>query len=187
MRSTEYNVVLDEQKTNSGKKYKSITDIDTGEIIKDWWEEERDNPTGRPIGNKPHFIKMYRTNWRDVVANQRMTPYEQYVFTSLFAFLGWDGPLCLHPVTKKPLSEIGITQLLCASRPKIRLALDGLVDKGFVSRESMGIGKANHYSINTNIGFFGNLVLDKLQNVVFNSNCKYKPPVIVKYRQKEKK
>ena len=184
--SIEKTVLFTEEKVKSGKKYNAIYDKETGEILKDWWVEEHDSPSGRPANKTPHFVKMYRSNWKDIISKKLLTPYEQYLFTSLLAFVKWDTVYAVNPSTKNYMSENDIVKMCGGSRTHIRSVLGSLCKKGFIKRISYGQGKRSRFAVNPNIAYFGNTMLDPAMNTLFD-DCAFIPEVPLTYRKTQKK
>lgn len=169
-------VVIDVEDVKSGKKHVIITDAETGEVIKEYWTEDTDNPGGRPAGGKKvHFMKLYKTNWLDIVMNKRLTPYETGIFSMLFAFLDWQSPYIVHPKTHKNLNESELAELLQVDRAQLNVTLQSLCDKGMIKKVYGGCGRPNHFVLNTNVIFHGNSIKDANDHMTFIKDCSYKP------------
>lgn len=184
--SVEKTVVFEEEKIRSGKKYNAIYDKKTGEVIKDWWCEEHDNPSGRPVGKKPHFVKLYRANWKQIVSGKLLTPYEQFLFISLLAYVKWGTVYVVNPNTKNYMSENDIVKMCGGSRTHIRSVVKSLCDKGFIKRITYGQGKSSKFAVNPNIAYFGNTMLDTQMLYMFKE-CAYIPETPLSYRISAKK
>jgi len=180
-------VFMHEEHTNTGKIHKAIVNKDTGEIIKDWWVEEKDTPTGRPPGKKAYFLKTYRSNWLDIAVNKRLTPYEAGIFSMISAFLDWQSPHLVHPKTGKNLNESEISQLLKIDRAQVNKTMQALCQKGFIKKISGGNGRANHFIMNTNIVFYGSTIKDINDHKTFTKDCSYDPVLKMKYQQSQQK
>lgn len=182
------NAIIRDYKAQEGKTFREIIDADTGEIIKEYWIVERDKLPGRPEGGKKaHFSKLYTTNWRDIVSNKRLTPYETGVFSMLIAYIDWQSPYVVHPKTGRNMSESEIASMLQISRSQLHDTLVSLVNKGLVAKVNKGNGRESHFMLNTNVCFNGNTIRDINDHDVFLKDCAYKPPVEIKYRQTQKK
>jgi len=180
--------VINDIRATDGKIFRKIIDKNTGEVVKEYWINETDKPIGRPPdGKKAHFFKLYATNWRDIVLNKRLTPYEAGVFSMLMAFLDWQSPYIVHPKTKRNMSESEIANELKISRSQLHDTIQSLVDKGLVAKVNKGIGRECHFMLNTNVCFNGNAIRDKNDHNVFLKDCAYKPPVTIKYREAQTK
>lgn len=183
----ETTVIIGEERVGTGKKYKTITDKETGEIIKEYWVEERDKSSGKPPGKRAHFFKVYRTNWLDIIQNKRLTPYETGIFSSLLAFLDWQSPYIVHPQTGENLNESEIAKLISVDRSQLNTTLQSLCEKGLIKKVCGGKGRPNHYMLNTNVVFYGNTIRDLNDHVTFIKDCSYKPIIEMKYKQSQQK
>lgn len=182
------NVVIRDYQSQDGKVFRQIIDTDTGEVIKEYWIVDHDKLPGRPEGGKKaHFYKLYTTNWRDVVINKRLTPYEAGIFSMLVAFLDWQSPYVVDPETKCNMSESEIANALKINRSQLHDTLQSLVDKGMIAKVNKGVGRECHFMLNTNICFNGNAIKDQNDHIVFLKDCAYKPVVEIKYRQAQGK
>lgn len=169
------------------KRHKTITDVNTQEVIAEYWENNTSKPVGRPVGKKVHFIKIYKTNWLDIAKTKMFTPYEVGIFALLLAFLDWQSPYLVDPNTGKNLNESEIAEILQIDRAQLHNTIQSLVDKGIIAKISKGNGRPNHFMINTNIAFHGNTIRDLNDHTVFAKDCNYKPIVEVKYSEAKKK
>jgi hypothetical protein len=183
----ETTVIIGEERANNGKVYKTIIDKETGELIKGYWVEEKDTPTGRPPGKRAHFLKIYRTNWLDIVIRKHLSPYEAGVFSLLITFLDWKSPYIVHPNTGKNLNESELADLLKIDRAQLNSTIQSLCDKGMLKKVYGGKGRPNHFMINTNIAFYGNTIKDLNDHTTFIKDCTYKPAVEIKYKQSQQK
>jgi len=182
------NVVIRDYEAQNGKVFRQIIDSDTGETIKEYWITESDKMPGRPLGGKKaHFLKLYTTNWRDIVSNKKLTPYEAGIFSMLIAYVDWQSPYIVHPKTGKNMSESEISLILQVSRSQLHDTISSLVDKGLIAKINKGNGRENHFMLNTNVCFNGNVIRDINDHNVFTKDCAYKPPVEIKYRQAQDK
>jgi len=182
------NVVIRDYDHKNGKVYREIIDSDTGETIKGYWIAELDNLPGRPQGGKrAHFLKLYTTNWQDIVSHKRLTPYEAGVFAMLLAYVDWQSPYIVHPKTNKNMSESEIAVILQLSRSQLHETIQSLVDKGLMAKVNKGNGRESHFMLNTNVCFNGNVIRDINDHNVFTKDCAYKPVVEIKYRQAQGK
>lgn len=180
--------VINDFKSPNGSVFRQIVDKLTGEVIKEYWVNETDKPIGRPPGGKrAYFFKLYTTNWRDIVSNKRLTPYEAGVFSMLIAYLDWQSPYIVHPKTKRNMSESEIANELKISRSQLHDTLQSLVDKGMIAKVNKGVGRECHFMLNTNVCFNGNTIQDINDHVVFLKDCAYKPVVEIKYRETQNK
>lgn len=183
IKKTEKTVEILEEHISAGKRRKIIKDKQTGEVIKEYWEEDRNKPSGRPTGRSAYFFKLYKTNWQDIVFERRMTPYEAGIFSFLIALVGWQTPYIVHPDTGENLNESEIAEFLGVSRSQLHDTIQSLVDKGFVAKVNKGNGRPNNYMLNTNIVFNGKTIKDLNDHFVFIKDCSYKPKIEIKYRQ----
>lgn len=179
----ETTVIIGEEPAGNGKTYRTIVDKDTGELIKGYWIEEKDTPTGRPPGKRAHFLKFYRTNWLDIVLKKHLTPYETGVFSLLLAFLDWQSPYIVHPNTGKNLNESELADLLKIDRAQLNTTIQVLCDKGMLKKVCGGKGRPNHFMINTNVAFYGNTIKDINDHITFVKDCVYKPTLEIKYKE----
>ncbi len=183
----ETTVIINKEQLSSGKIYTSMTDKATGEIIKDYWIEEKDSPSGKPRGKKAHFIKFYKTNWIDIVTKKHLTPYEVGVFSMMIAFLDWQSPYIVHPDTNKNLNESELSELVKIDRAQLNVTIQSLCDKGMIKKICGGKGRANHFMINTNIAFNGVTIKDINDHTTFTKDCAYKPVLEMRYNQSQQK
>ena len=180
--------VIRDYKSDNGNIFRQIIDTETGEVIKEYWVIDTDKLPGRPTGGKKaHFLKLYTTNWRDIVVNKRLNPYEAGIFSMLLAYVGWQSPYIVDPKTGKNMSESEISSLLQIDRSQLHRTIQQLVDKGLVAKINKGNGRESHFMLNTNVCFNGNAIFDINDHVVFTKDCAYKPPVEIKYRQAQGK
>lgn len=187
-RDSERKVVIRDHDHSNGKVYREIIDVETGEIIKSYWIAEMDKLPGRPErGTKAYFVKLYRTNWRDIVSSKKLTPYEIGVFSMLLAYVDWQSPYIVHPKTGKNMSESEIATILNIDRSRFHVTVQGLVNKGLVAKVSKGSGRESHFMLNTNICFHGNTIRDVNDHNVFAKDCAYKPALEIRYRQSQNK
>ncbi len=165
-----------------------ITDAETGEIIDQFWRERRSGLSGRPSEKKkrPHFMKLYRTNWRDIVKKKRLHPYEAGVFFMCLAFVGWESNFLIHPKTGKNLSCSGLAELIGVHRNQLQPTMESLNRKGLVAVVKTGHGQANHYLLNSNVVFWGSHVKDTSEHDIFGQDCPYSPPVELKYHERKR-
>lgn len=164
-----------------------ITDADTGEVIKDYWQMTRDSLPAKkppPGGKRPHFTKLYMTNLQDIVRKKRLTPYEAGVFFMCIAFVGWESNFLVHPDNGKNLTCGSLSKLTGVNQEQLRRTLDALNVKGIVSIVKNGNGYANQYMLNSNIVFWGQKIKDASEHDVFR-DCAYDPPVKLKYDERK--
>jgi len=172
----------------SNKEFVTITDIETGEIIDQFWKERQKSPSGRPPGNEtknPYFFKVYTSNWRNVLKKKQLTPYETGVFMMCLAFVGWESNFLIHPKTKDNLNCSSLAALLSIERTQLYNTMQTLNKKGLIAVVKCGDGQSNHYMLNSNIVFWGNKIKDKAEHERFTQDCPYDPPIKVKYKERE--
>jgi len=184
---TKKEVLVGSEKTPN-KEFITITDIETGEILDQFWRERRKKPSGRPPdgGKQPNFYRVYCTNWADVIDRKRLTFSEIGVLMSLMRFVDWESNFLIHPITRQNLSCQEIAKLLNTERNRLNEHMEVLHKKGLLAIVKCGgNGFPNHYILNTNILFKGNRIKDVNEHKRFIKDCAYEPPVKVKYKERE--
>lgn len=183
---SEKTVFISSEKSGS-REFVTVTDKETGEVISQYWKQTKSGGYTPPVqGKQPNFYKLYATNWQDIIQKKRLSFNEVGLFVSLLSFLDWESPYVVHPETGKPLSCYAIAKLLQCDRKHIETILERLCDKGMVAKVNRGYGYSCHYMLNSNVVHFGKYMRDLNDHNNF-SNCPYKPPVEVKYRESKKK
>jgi len=177
-------VFIGTEKTGN-KEHVTITDIETGEIINSFWRERRKAPSGRPAeGKKPHFYRVYCSNWNDIIDKKRLSFAEIGVLMSLMRFVDWESNFLIHPRTGNNLNASEIAKLLKKDRGSLDEHIKRLYDKGLVSIVKCGgSGYENHYILNSHILFKGNKMKDLNEHQRFSKDCPYQPPVPIRYKQ----
>jgi len=178
-------VIIEHERTNANE-FVRIVDAETGEVIDQFWRERRSKPSGRPPGGrKPHFMKVYAANWRQIVKEKRLTPVETGVLFMCLAFVGWESNFLVHPKTRKNLGCSELADLIGYSRQGLQPILESLTRKGLIATVKTGDGRANNYILNSHVVFWGNRIGDLSEHEVFNSEaCGYVPAVRVMYRER---
>ncbi len=167
------------------KEYVTITDSETGEIIDGFWRERREKPSGRPPERqRVRFFKVYEKNWADIIDKKKLTFQEVGVFMTLLRFIDWESNFLVHPKTGKNLSGREIAELLGVDKNRMNDYLNRLNDKGLLAIIKRGRGAPNHYILNTNVVFKGNMIREINEHNVFDS-CAYEPVVRIKYKERE--
>lgn len=183
-------VLIGSEKTPN-KEFITITDIETGEILDQYWRERRKTPSGRPPGNEgkqPNFYRVYCTNWADIIDKKKLSFAEIGVLMSLMRFVDWESNFLVHPYTRKNLSLQEIANLLKAERKNLIVHMESLHKKGLIAvLKCGGNGFPNHYILNTNVLFKGNKIKDINEHKRFTQDCAYEPPIKVKYKEREGK
>jgi hypothetical protein len=176
------------KETHGAKELTRIIDLETGEIINEYWNSRTKSPLGRPAGSTgkgPHFYRVYCSNWADIIDKKRLSFIEIGVLMSLMRFVDWESNFLVHPVTGKNLNASELAKLLKTSDSHLPTYLDALHKKGLLSVVKCGgNGYPNHYILNSHILFKGNKMKDLNEHERFNKDCPYQPPATVKYRER---
>lgn len=150
------------------KEHVVITDVETGEIIDQFWTERRKKPSGRPPKkeyNLYSFYKVYEINWKSLinrmVKRKGLSFNEIGFFVCLFVFLDYESNFLVNPKTKKNLSGREIAEHLGVDHKFANEMLNRLREKGLLAVVATGKGNPNHYILNTNVVFKGN----KIRNI----------------------
>jgi hypothetical protein len=176
-------VIIQTEKAESGTKERClILDAETGEIYDAFWKVNHKKLPGRNA-KKPHFIKLYRTNWVDIVKKKKLSIHEAGLLVILMAYIDWQSPYLVHPDTGENLNEKEIADLLGIHRGHLHNQLDSLCSKGLIAKINKGKGSPNNYMINSNVFFFGSAIKDINDHLVFTKDCEYIPPVVLKYKE----
>jgi hypothetical protein len=174
------------------KSFHTIKKKETGEVVTQYWKTTTLGFNARPDkmiekNNSPYFIKLYRTNWLDIVKKKNLTPTEAGIFSLCLAFVGWETNYLVDPETFEPLNESDIAKLTGFDRSTIHSAMESLNSKGLVAIVKKGKGRPNNFQINSNIAFWGSKIKDISEHNVFCRDCAYEPKIIVKYKEITKK
>jgi len=165
-----------------------IIDKETGEVLSEKWEVGMKAKPGRPPvkeGRRPHFYRVYCTNWADIIDKKRLSFVEIGVLMSLMRFVDWESNFLVHPVTGKNLNLSELAKLLKTSDSHLPEHINSLHKKGLLSIVKRGgNGYPNHYILNSHILFKGNKIKDLNEHEIFNRDCPYEPPVKIKYKEK---
>lgn len=183
--STKREVIIGYEK--SGKStYRTITDVETGEIIDESWINKSDKKPGRSEKGSAYFVKLYKTNLIQIAMEKskekRLTLDEAGLFYFLFSISGWQTPYIVNPFTDKNMSCSEIADFLGRDRKHIQELLDRLISKGMVSKVVNGNGRANYYMINPNIAFYGKTI-DDIKHLDIFKTCPYEPKKYIEYRK----
>ena len=168
------------------KRFVRVIDIETGEVLSQHWDEQRKAPSGRPpdSAKKPHFYRVYCTNWADLIDKKRLTFVEVGVLMSLLRFTDWESNFLVHPRTGKNLSASEIAGLLKTDRAGLMKHLEALHRKGLLAIVKCGgNGYANHYILNSHVVFKGSRMKDLNEHERFSKDCPYEPPLRVRYKE----
>lgn len=177
--------VITEAVGNTGTVCQRIVNNKSGEILSTKFIKESDKPAGRqPKTKQPHFYKLYRTNWQEVVKKKHLTPYEVGVFFMLLSFVGWESNFLIHPKTGANLNCSQLSILTGIDRSTLTNTLDKLNRKGFIAVVKCGDGNSNHYLLNSNLVFWGSQIKDVSEHSRFIKDCPYKPTVELKYKER---
>jgi len=178
-----------------GSKWKhEIVDLDTGEIIHEWWEtHSRQSPTEKQkfvkdgTNNKVvGFYKVYYDNWSDIIDKKQLSFQEIGVLMSLMRFINWESNYLVHPKTGENLNLSELAKLLKTSRSDLSQYVDRLHNKGLLAKVSTGgPGFPNHYILNSNILFRGNKIKDISEHICFTKDCEYTPAKDITYKERE--
>jgi transposase len=184
-------IISYEQCGNSTNKV--ITDFKTGEVHANKWFTEMDNKPGRPPAvdrkGSSYFVKLYKQNLIQIAtekkSEKRLDLNEAGLFFMLFSISGWQTPYIINPYTYKIMSCGEIADFIGRDRKCVYELLERLISKGMISKVYNGNGRANHYMINPNVGFYGKTIDDTNHLEVFK-NCPYEPEKYIKYRKTPK-
>jgi len=150
-------------------------------LSRDWINNSKVKP-GRPNKQNAHFIKLYRTNLIDIVKHKKLDLVEAGLLLLILSLVGWQTPYIINPVTGKNMSAAEIATYLNQDRGHTSDILDRLTNKGIITKVSRGNGRANHYMLNVNIGFYGKTI-DDINHVNVFKDCAYEPRLEIKYKQ----
>lgn len=179
----EKKVMVSSERVN-GKEFVQITDVETGEIIDQYWHSRTNNAKQGRTPKKPEFFKVYRANWLDIVLKKKLTISETGFLMSLMAFVDWESNFLVHPKTHKNLSCRNIADLLDIDKNQALEYMDKLNKKGLIAIVKFGEGYPNHYIINTNVLFRGSCIKDINEHDRFMRDCPYEPVTEIKYKQR---
>lgn len=174
------------------KSFVTIKKKGTGEVVSQYWETTTQSLNSRidkknERNSSPYFIKLYRTNWLDIVKKKNLTPTEAGIFSLCLAFVGWETTYLVDPETFELLNESDIAKLTGFDRNTIHTAMESLNSKGLVAIVKKGKGRPNNFQINSNIAFWGSKIKDISEHNVFCKDCAYEPKIVVKYKEITKK
>jgi hypothetical protein len=187
-RSEILTVAVHTDETRSGKTFTTITNLDTKEEIDSFWTEQRRNPSGRPPdGKQPHFYKLYKTNWNEIVKRKHLQPYEAGVFFMVLSFVGWESNFIIHPKTGANLNCSQLADLLDIERMQLANTMQALNRKGLIAIVKCGDGNSNHYMLNSNVVFWGSKIKDVSEHSRFIKDCPLELPIELKYKEREPK
>jgi hypothetical protein len=180
--------IVTERIGNNGTMCQTIINKDTGEVISSKFIKESDKPTGRPPadGRKPHFYKVYCTNWQDVVTKKHLTPYEAGVFFMMLSFIKWESNFIVDPKSGANLNCSQLAKLLDVDRSNLSDTLDILNRKGLIAIVKCGDKSGNHYLLNSNVVFAGSQIKDVSEHSRFTKDCPFEPPITLKYQERGK-
>jgi len=174
---------------HGNKEFTRIIDLETGEVIDEYWNNRTRGKIGRPpkeSGKKPHFYRVYCSNWADIIDKKRLTFVEVGVLMSLMRFVDWQSNFLVHPKTGKNLNASELARLLKTSDSHLPEHLEVLHKKGLLSVVKCGgKGYPNHYILNSHVLFKGNRIKDMNEHERFSKDCPYLPPVAVTYKEGE--
>lgn len=172
---------------NSGTLCQVIYNAETDEPISRTFIKESDKPAGRvpKNGKQPHFYKLYKTNWNEVVKKKHLTPYETGVFFMLLSYVGWESNFLVHPKTGVNLNCSQLSTMLNIARSQLDETLKTLNRKGFIAVVKCGDGGANHYMLNSNVVFWGSKIKDESEHYRFIHDCSLELPIELKYQERE--
>lgn len=174
---------------------RQILDAETGEILHDQKKQELWIQDGERayIYNQekverrkktPHFIRLHRINWCDLVRRNILTRSEIALVASLLAFLDWESNYIIDDETKQFFNETSLAKALHYDKKGLRIQLEKLEDKGIIFIDRPGKGRANKYLINPNIAFWGKEVKNYIEHDKFN-DAEYRPKSPIKPMLKE--
>lgn len=166
--------------------YRTITDVNTGELLDSSWLNKSEKKPGRIPKGSAYFVKLYKTNLIQIVTEKakekRLDLDEAGLLFALLAISGWQTPYIVNPYTDKNMNCSEIADFLGRDRKHIQNLLDRLTSKGMVSKIVNGNGRANYYMINPNVAFYGKTIDDTKHLDVFKT-CPYTPSKYVDYRK----
>lgn len=181
--SVEQHNVTISREPHGNRDHVRILDAGTGDVMASYWEERRSKPTGRPPGGKEaRFVRLYQSNWVDIVREKRLSLTELGLLTALLAFVGWESNFLVNPDTGKNASVSDVSRLLGMDRSRVHEGLVALNKKGFIALLKLGDGRDNHVLFNSNVGLFGKRLKDKAEHDAF-SDVPYKPKVVINHKE----
>lgn len=176
-------MVISRDQETGGRQKVRVVDAENGVVLSEYWEETRGKPSGRPPeGRQAWFLRLYRTNWQDIVLKRRLTFTEAGVLMHLLAFVDWESNWLVHPETGANLNESELAGLLKCDRATLHGSLVALNKKGMIAIVKRGEGCPNHILFNSNVASYGKYMRNLRDHEVFDGGA-YEAPVRIKYKE----
>lgn len=155
--------------------------------------EENDRLKHRPPSRKgqPPFARLWIANLIQIVREKskerKLSNSEAGVLFKLMAFLNWQSTILVHPDTGKAVNTKEIAVFLGMELNYLSQHLEKLIQKGFISRNYAGKGRAYKYQFNCHLAFFGSRMNDIAERDLFDpDSCSYIPEYYVKFQSEDK-